>query len=438
MVVGDNAARLYNISQGISWEHSSDGNNRGGTMENGNRIISADSHIYEPPDLWQSGAPARMKARLPHVRRVDGNDQWWWNDDFILDVAGPLIQSAERNAVYDDKQFGKLGIEDWNAKLGGTWDDVMTGAYIPQDFIKDHDLDGVYASVVYPSIGLLLFGWPNSPELRQVFKSYNDWLADFCSHDPNRIIGVGMILLDDVEDSINELRRCKEMGLLGAMIPCYPEPRFPYSDPMYEPFWEAAEGLGVPLSFHISTMRGQPAAGWLGPMSSVDPKIAEFVGHKQPLPPPVDFLATTHYWACRGIGDMIFSGVFERHPKLMAVCVEFETAFVPHFLRRMDFTYVDYPDRNQLSGDGRFKNDMKPSDFWYRNVRITFQEDPIGLQRLRDLIGVHTMMWASDYPHREGTWPESLRAIDENFQGVPEDERSKIVWHNAAELYSIV
>ena len=173
----------------------------------------------------------------------------------------------------------------------------------------------------------------------------------------------------------------------------------------------------MPLSLHISTVRGQPEAGWLGPMSSVDPKIAEFVGHHEPLPRPVDLLATTDYYVKRGIGEMIFSGVFERHPKLMTVCVEFETGFVPHFLNRMDFTYKDVPDRHQLTGDGRFKNGMLPSDFWYRNVRITFQEDPLGLQLLRHLVGPQTMMWGNDYPHRESTWPRSQAAIEEIFQG---------------------
>ena len=219
------------------------------------------------------------------------------------------------------------------------------------------------------------------------FTGHNDWMAEFCSYSPERIIGVGMILLDDVQQSVKELQRCKDMGLRGAMIPCYPEPRHPYSHERYEPFWEVAEGLEMPLSLHISTVRGQPEAGWLGPMSSVDPKIAEFIGHHEPLPRPVDLLATTDYYVKRGIGEMIFSGVFERHPKLMTVCVEFETGFVPHFLNRMDFAYKDFPDRHQLTGDGRFKNGMLPSDFWYRNVRITFQEDPLGLQLLRHLVG---------------------------------------------------
>ena len=402
------------------------------------KIISADSHVMEPPDMWQSRVPASLRDQMPRVVRTDEKDEWWVNDIFVIDVTGPFIQAAARNAVYEGKQFGKLNIKDWEEKtVGGRWEDVMPGAYDPKEFIKDQDLDGVYAAVVYPGLFLLLYSWPNSPALNASFKAYNEWLAEFCSYSPDRIVGVGLILLDDVEDSIKELRRCKEMGLKGAMIPCYPEPRYPYSHERYEPFWEAAEGLRMPLSLHVTAVRGQPSAGMLGPPSLVDPTVAEFVGHKNSLPGPVDFHATFDYYPKRAIGEMIFSGAFERHPDMMVVCVEFETGFVPHFLNRMDFTYKDYPDRLPMVEDGRFKNDMLPSDFWYKNVRLTFQEDPLGLQRLRDLIRPHTMMWGNDYPHRESTWPRSPAAIEETFAGVPEDEKEMIVSSNVAELYNI-
>ena len=141
----------------------------------------------------------------------------------------------------------------------------MPGAYQPKAFLKDNELDGIHASVIYPSVGLIFFKRPNSPLLRAIFQAYNDWIAEFCSEDPNRLRGVAMILLDDIEESVKELERCHRMGLAAAQIPTYPEPHRPYDAELYEPFWEAAEALRMPLGLHIQSWRPQPVYGQMGP-----------------------------------------------------------------------------------------------------------------------------------------------------------------------------
>ena len=128
--------------------------------------------------------------------------------------------------------------------------------------------------------------------------------------------------------------------------------------------------------------------------------------------------------------DMIFSGVFERYPRLTLAIVEFELAWVPHVLSSMDYTY------RERHGEAiyRFKDGMLPSDFFRRNVVLSFQEDAVGI-RLRDLIGVDNMMWGSDYPHSESTFPQSRKILAEILAGVPEDEQAKIVGGNTARVY---
>jgi predicted TIM-barrel fold metal-dependent hydrolase len=128
---------------------------------------------------------------------------------------------------------------------------------------------------------------------------------------------------------------------------------------------------------------------------------------------------------------MIFSGVFERHPSLMLAIVEFELAWVPHVLSAMDYTYRERHDEAIV----RFGNDMIPSDFFHRNVVLSFQEDAIGI-RLRDVIGVDNMMWGSDYPHSESTFPQSRKILAEILAGVPDDERAKIAGGNTARVYN--
>ena len=127
---------------------------------------------------------------------------------------------------------------------------------------------------------------------------------------------------------------------------------------------------------------------------------------------------------------MIFSGVFERYPKLRLAIVEFELSWVPYLLDSMDYTYIE----RQEEASYRFKNNMRPSDFFHSNIYLSFQEDAVGI-RLRDVIGVDSLMWGSDYPHSESTFPKSMEILDHILDGVPQDERAKIVGSTAAKLY---
>jgi len=128
--------------------------------------------------------------------------------------------------------------------------------------------------------------------------------------------------------------------------------------------------------------------------------------------------------------DMIFSGVFERYPRLMLAIVEFELSWAPNILASMDYTYRERHEEAIY----RFKGDMRPSDIFHSNVVLSFQEDAIGI-RLRDVIGVDNMMWGSDYPHSESTFPRSRKILAEILAGVPDDEQAKIVGGNTARVY---
>jgi predicted TIM-barrel fold metal-dependent hydrolase len=140
--------------------------------------------------------------------------------------------------------------------------------------------------------------------------------------------------------------------------------------------------------------------------------------------------ATKAFLPATSLCDMIFSGVFERYPALQVVVVEFELAWVPYLLNTMDYTYRERHEEAAY----RFQDDLRPSDFFQRQVFLSFQEDAVGI-RLRDLIGVDSMMWGSDYPHSESTFPKSREILAQILAGVPAHERAKIVGQNAARLY---
>src|SRR3989440_11356420 len=247
-----------------------------------------------------------------------------------------------------------------------------------------------------------------------IFRAYNDWLAEFCRTAPERLKGIAMINLDDVQDGIKELERTAKMGFAGAMLAEYRAEDGRSDQTEYEPFWAAAQALDMPLSLHTATRRQ-------GKIRGAGEKTLRDASSR----------ATKAFYPALSMCDMIFSGVFERHPRLMLAIVEFELSWAPHVLAAMDYTY------RERHGEAiyRFKNGMLPSDFFRRNVVLSFQEDAIGI-RLRDVIGVDNMMWGSDYPHSESTFPQSRQILAEILVGVPDDEQAKIAGGNTARVYN--
>jgi predicted TIM-barrel fold metal-dependent hydrolase len=365
-------------------------------------IISSDSHVFEPPDLWTQRIDKAFRERAPRLQRVGDVDQVVIDDGRLFSGIG-LISNA--GARFDAPET----ISDH-----GRFEEVHTGGYDPVQHIVDMGLDGVHGEVLYPSLGLSLFKVPDSAFMSAIFRAYNNWLVEFCSTDPQRLKGLAMINLDDVQEGIRELERTAKMGLCGAMIAEYPAEARRYFEPEYEPFWAAAQALHMPLSLHTATRREGYATG----------AVARTLRDASRR-------ATKAFLPALSMCDMIFSGVFERYPDLTVAIVEFELSWVPYVLTNMDYAYRERHEEASY----RFANGMIPSDFYYRNIALSFQEDEIGI-RLRDVIGVDHIMWGSDYPHSESTFPRSREVLDQILQGVPEDERAKVVGLNAARLYN--
>ena len=364
-------------------------------------ILSSDSHVFEPPDLWTKRIDNAFKSRAPRMERVGDVDHLVIEDGQMIAGIG-LISNA--GARYDAPET----ISDH-----ARFEDVHEGGYDPAQHLRDMVIDGVYGEVLYPSQGLFYYKVADPQLFSAICRAYNDWLAEFCSADPDRLKAIAMINVDDVADAVSELERTAKLGFVGAMITEYPleERRYDHSD--YEPLWAAAAGLNMPLSLHTATRRV------LSNTALVERTVHD-----------ASRRATKVFLPAISMCDMIFSGVFERYPDLRLAIVEFELSWVPYVLTNMDYTYRERHEEAQY----RFKGDTLPSDFFARNVFLSFQEDDIGI-RLRDRIGVDCMMWGSDYPHSESTFPRSRQVLDEILQGVPEEERAKIVCHNTARLY---
>jgi len=367
------------------------------------RVISSDSHVVEPPNVWVERMDrSKFGDRIPHLVKGDPHDSWYVDNKKTGGV-GAIAQAGLRFDRPED------------IVQEGNFADVRPGGYIPSEHVKDMDVDGVYGGLVYPSIGLALYRDMEDPELtRAVFAAYNDWLADFCSAYPDRLKGAAMILIDDdVEQAIDEVRRVAGLGLNSAMLSSYPRADLTYDQPMYEPFWAMAEENGITLNLHVTTNR--PGADPIA-RGFQTAKTSSYVQHD--------------YWVRMSLCHIIFSGVLERYPNLKLANVEHELGWLPYFINRIDVAYRE----KQQSLAYSFKNDTLPSDFMRNNVYHSFQEDALGIE-LRHLIGVENLMWGSDYPHSESTFPKSLEILDRILEGVPEEEKAMIVGGNAARVY---
>ena len=364
------------------------------------KVLSSDSHVYEPPDLWTSRLESKFGERSPRVVREEGVD-WWYCDG--IKIGGFHLGGA---------QLGLRFVAPEQMTDTGRVEDVIPGAYLPAERIKDLDADGVDGEIVYPSVGFLLYKVPDTELLNSICSAYNDWLAEFCRPFPHRIKGVAMLNVDDVWVGVKELERSSKMGLAGAMIAVYPPEGREYDSPDYEPLWAAAEDLRVPISLHIASNRAAP--GTRGAFSSTH----------------FDRVNADH-WVRQSLSHMILGGVFERHPKLRVGSVEMELSWAAHFLERIDYIYT----QRRFPSSLRYKEQMLPSDYFHSNLFLSFQEDALGI-RLRDILGVDNLLWGSDHPHPESTFPKSQQILEKILADCAEEEKTKIVYDNTRRIYS--
>ncbi len=359
-------------------------------------LVSADSHVVEPPDVWTERLPRRFAARAPRVA-VDSAQQ---SAVFVCEDVPPFSVAAFSAADVAPEELPAHFQAGYERARAGGWDPVARR--------RDQERDGVVAEVLYPSLALQLFRIRDAEFQVATFRAYNDWLAELCAGLSDRAAGIALLPLHEINAGIAELRRVRTLGLRGALIWSSPPDDRPYSDPLYEPFWVAAEEAGLPLSLHLGT-GAVPLAGTSGHMAIM--------------------YMFTHLAVQRSLAQTILAGVLDRHPGLRLVSVENDIGWIPHFLARLDHAGGKY------GAFGR-KLALRPSDYFRRQVSATFQDDQIGIQ-LRHQVGVGSLLWASDYPHSDSTWPHSQAVVARTFAGVPADDVRRMTRDNAAQLYGL-
>jgi len=243
-----------------------------------------------------------------------------------------------------------------------------------------------------------------------LFEAYNTWVGEFVSQIPDTFVGIALLAPVDLERAAKEMKRCRDMGLKGVMIPVINGEDNPYQDPEFDPLWAAAVEHSMPVNLHAATTR-DPDKAWDKGTST------------RSVLQTVDIQEV--------VLDLIFGGVFDRFPELMIVSAENDVGWAGNLLERADYWFH----RNrQLLPDMNCQKE--PSHYWRNNFRVTFMRDLTGVAA-RDIIGTETMMWGNDFPHHVSTWPNSQAVIAEHFADTTDDVRHAIVSANVRQLYDI-
>ncbi len=373
------------------------------------RVMSADSHmdlIYLPPDTFTARMDPAFGDRIPRVAERDGRKMWVSGQSVLGPYAtyGPGVTGGRRGRILAEAGFAS-----------GT----QTRPSNPAQRREDQERDGVEAEIIYGIIGISrgLFshsGIADHETLTAVYRAYNEYVAEFNRSIPGRFYGLGCLPNHDAERAADTVRQCAQLGLKGAVFVPWGSAR-PVWHEMWEPMWSAAEETGLVISFHVFE-GGAATVGY------------EVQGIKRP-----DVIGAWTVVAPLQMDEIcvsvILSGVCERHPRLRLVLGESGIGWIPYVLERLDDTYEE-----RLADDLGLP--LPPSAYFKRQMYATFPKDLHGVRAMAH-IAPDNVMWGSDYPHRDGTWPFSQKAIEEQFRDIPDAIAGKILGDNARRVYRI-
>lgn len=374
-------------------------------------IVDADSHVNEPPNLWQDAVPAKWRERAPKLVHTEQGDIWHFDGG---KQTWPVGLTATAGQSYF--QFGPMG---------QTYESMRPGSFDTTARLADMDADGIYAQVLYPSVtltGARIYSDERELQLACV-RAYNEWIRDFCKGSGGRLISQALIPTTGIDDALAGLDRALKDGHRGAVLSSFPNGSLlPKAED--EPFWLLAQEARFPIAVHIgSFLRRQPGS---------TPKSRE-----QTWSPSLAFVARAAWTKAGGqtldvACDLLFSGIFQRFPGLRLVLVEANIGWIPTLLEQSDDMFRRY---RWWTGAHKEMSQL-PSQIFHRNFYATFMVDRSGIE-LRHRLNIEHLMWSTDYPHSGTDWPNSSVTIERVFHGVPRSEVRRMLRDNCVALYGL-
>ena len=374
--------------------------------------ISADCHIdmpWMPPDLFTSNASAALKERMPYVADGPDGPHWTCKNGTSFGLVCGVGPGGAKLVPGQNYRVDKMAAT-------GLYDDAKRGirrVIDPHLRVKDAELDGVDAEVIFGILGAAT-RLNDHDAAKEMFRIYNDWLVGFCRPYPDRHIGLACLPYGDIDAAVAEVHRVAKLGFKGIELSCSWDME-PMWHEQWEPLWAAIDEVGIPLHFHT--------------FPSVSPALREKYTGLTQRALMYSGLCLFQMTLANILTALMGRAVFERYPNLKIAFGESGIGWIPYVLDRMDFEYEDQYKDLPLK--------RKPSEYWRRQCKATFQYDRVGT-KLIDEMGVETLMWGSDYPHPDGVWPESEKYISEQFKDLPADVVRKMTCENAGRFYGLI
>ena len=360
-------------------------------------VVDADGHVVEPVEAW---------ADLPEEHRplihadASGFEHVVVGGQEILAV--PLGTLATPGSTFaDPSRYTPLS-------------EAHPGGSDPVARLADMDLEGIDQAVLYPSIGLNFWAVTDPTTATLLATAYNDWLSDYCAADPARLFGAAMLPLQDPAAASRELTRAvDQLGCKAAFVRPNPCMGRSLSDKAYEPLWKKAEELGVPIAIHEG--------------SSV---IVPTLGSDRPFNPLILHAVSHPFEAMLACAQLMALGTLERHPGLHVVFLESGGGWAPFWLERLD---------EQFESFGGFcpQMPMRPSEYFARQCAISFEVDEATLPALLPFIGQDRVVWGSDYPHHDSTFPGAVEALRHTIGPLEIESQARILGANARRIYGL-
>ncbi len=366
-------------------------------------VVDADGHVLEPLALWDRFLEPRYRHFKP---RVVHND-WGLDTVFVGSqeiVTAPLGLLGTPGSRMDETDPAK--------KIA--WEQAQPGGFDPVARLRDMDLEGIDAAVLYPSIGLNFWAIEDPVPAVALARAYNDWLAEYCSANPRRLYGAAMLPFQDPDAAAAEVRRAaRDLGFRAAFVRPNPCCGRHIGDPAFESVWVAAEEVEVTIGVHEGSSN---TIRTLGTDRYFNPLLLHAMSH-----------AFEQMLAC---ATLIVTGVMERHPGVHFAFLEAGGGWAPYWLWRLD---------EQVKGFGRYAPDMKlrPSEYFRRQCWVAFEGDEDTLPVLLPQVGADRVVWGSDYPHHDATFPGAVKKLQTLIAPLPADARRRILGTNARALYRL-
>jgi predicted TIM-barrel fold metal-dependent hydrolase len=370
-------------------------------------FISADEHVQEQPEVWTRRlSKSKWGDRIPHIeKKSDGSEAW-----FI-----------------DGRELRRRGVSEGGAALAdrthfaARWEDVPAAVHDPRERLKAMDADGVDYAVLYPSVAGVAgetFGRIEDPELELAcVQAYNDWLLEEWGGASERFIPQCITPLFPIDAAVKEVRRAIANGHRGVIYPAVPMElrKVPHiNDSVYDPLWAACAELKVPICFHA----GSSKAIQVPPYEGYSARVAAAL---ESITQPVSQVSV--------LVNLLISKILLRFPELKVVLGESGLGWGAYLLEYTDFQAKG----DQLPSHGY---DLTPSEMFKRQCYVVGWYDRASL-KTRRYIGTENILWSTQFPLATSTWPESRKFIEKSFEGIPDEDRKKILWENAARLYRI-